>query len=489
MAIRNAVQLITYPDSLGGDLAALSKLLSRYYRDALGGIHLLPFYPSTADRGFAPTTYDRVDPSFGSWEHVASLQEHFQLTVDYMINHISRQSEFFQDFVQHHDRSRFADMFVRFHEFWPGGEPTREQLDAIYKRKPRDPYVEVSFEDGTSERVWCTFDEEQIDLDWRTQTTKEVASTQLRDLAERGVAMVRLDAFAYATKRPGTNCFFLEPEVWEILGYVRDQLAPYGVELLPELHEHYSYQLALADHGYWVYDFALPMLLLHTLYEGNARNLRYWFHICPRYQMTTLDTHDGIGVVDVRDLMSDEQIEATKQRLFSVGAKVKRKYNAPEYNNLDIYQLNCTYFSALGNDPDAYLLARTVQFFWPGVPQVYYVGMLAGENDIEKVEQTKVGRNINRHDYSAEEVESQLERPVVRRLRNLMRFRSQYPVFDGAVACPADAPHELRLRWTHGASWAELSADLSSYRFTIRYIDRQDGVTRELDLDDDARDY
>jgi sucrose phosphorylase len=115
--------------------------------------------------------------------------------------------------------------------------------------------------------------------------------------------------------------------------------------------------------------------------------------------------------------------------------------------------------------------------------------MLAGENDIEKVEQTKVGRNINRHDYSAEEVESQLERPVVRRLRNLMRFRSQYPVFDGAVACPADAPHELRLRWTHGASWAELSADLSSYRFTIRYIDRQDGVTRELDLDDDARDY
>lgn len=147
--------------------------------------------------------------------------------------------------------------------------------------------------------------------------------------------------------------------------------------------------MKLAERGYWVYDFALPMLLLYSLYFGKNERLLNWLRICPRQQFTTLDTHDGIGVVDVHDLLTQEEIEETKEYLFSRGANVKPIYNTPAYNNLDVYHLNCTYYSALGNNDAAYLLARAIQFFTPGIPQVYYVGLLAGENDLELLEKTK----------------------------------------------------------------------------------------------------
>ncbi len=343
----------------------------------------------------------------------------------------------------------------------------------VYKRKPRDPSIDITFADGTTEKLWCTFDSEQVDLDVTTETTRRFMRESLEGMARRGARIIRLDAFAYATKKAGTSCFFIEPEVWDILAYAKSILDPLGVEILPEIHEHYTIQQKLADRGYWVYDFALPMLLLHTLFTGDSTRLKHWLSICPRKQYTTLDTHDGIGVVDVRDLLTDAEIEAAQEALYTRGANIKQIYNSTAYNNLDIYQLNCTYYSALGNDDQAYLLARAIQFFSPGIPQVYYVGLLAGENDIALLEETRIGRNINRHYYSLEEAESQLERPVVRQLFALMRFRNTCPAFDGRLEIPdASSASELVLQWTHGESVARLEADLRSHRFRILASDR-----------------
>ena len=47
------------------------------------------------------------------------------------------------------------------------------------------------------------------------------------------------------------------------------------------------------------------------------------------------------------------------------------------------HQYNCTYFSAMKKNARDYLLARAIQFFTPGIPMVYYVGLLAGSNDFE----------------------------------------------------------------------------------------------------------
>ena len=274
----------------------------------------------------------------------------------------------------------------------------------------------------------------------------------------------------------------MEPEVWDVLDWTRQLLASRGVEVLPEIHEHYTIQLKLAERGYWVYDFALPMLLLHAIYLGTSSRLIEWLRICPRKQFTTLDTHDGIGVVDVRGLLSDEEIDKVEEQLFTRGANVKRIYNTTAYNNLDIYQINSTYYSALGCSDDAYILARAIQFFTPGIPQVYYVGLLAGENDVELVERTRTGRDINRHSYGADEVEKQLSRTVVRRLLTLMRFRNSYGAFAGRfVIEETHNDDEIILSWNRGGLEARLSAHLRDLSLEIRYINEKTGKYERLE--------
>lgn len=481
MKFKNEVMLITYPDSLGKNLKELKQVADTYLQDVIGGIHLLPFYPSSADRGFAPKTYEKVDPKFGSWEMVESLAEEYYMMYDFMLNHISRTSEYFQDYLKNKNDSPYSDFFIKYSEFWPGGEPTEEQVDLIYKRKPRAPYILAEFEDGTSEKIWCTFSEEQIDLDITKEATLNFIEETIINLCERGASILRIDAFAYVTKKVDTNCFFIEPETWEILDYIRQIADQYNTILLPEIHEHYSIQMKLAERGYWVYDFALPMLVLYSLYSGNKKPLTNWFEMAPTKQFTTLDTHDGIGVVDVKDLLSTEQIEFARDSLYDKGANVKRVYNSEKYQNLDIYQINCTYYSALGNNDKAYLLARAIQFFAPGIPQVYYMGLLAGENDIELLEKTKVGRNINRHYYSLDEIQETIEnKEVVKQLFNLMKFRNQSVAFDGKMKIISDQENILHIRWEHEDSWAALKANLEEYDFTITYNKNDQEVVLEL---------
>ena len=480
--VENKIMLITYADSLGENLVELEMVIDKYFSKAIAGIHILPFYPSSGDRGFAPVDYHKVDSAFGGWEDIERLSNKYYLMVDYMINHISAQSEYYKDFLADKDESKCKDLFIRFKDFWNNGEPTDEEVAEIYKRKPRAPYVDAHFADGTVEKVWCTFDEEQIDINCKTDTAKEFIKDNLTSLCKHGAAIIRLDAFAYATKKAGTSCFFIEPDVWELLEECKQITGEYDVALLPEIHEHYTMQMKIAGHDYYVYDFALPMLLINGLYYGHTEYLKHWLEICPRKQYTTLDTHDGIGVVDVRDLLPDHEIDRTKEDIFKFGANVKKIYNTAAYNNLDIYQVNCSYYSALGDHDDAYLLARAVQFFAPGIPQVYYVGMLAGKNDLELLEETKVGRNINRHYYSINEIDREVRKPVVQKLIKLMEFRNTYPAFDGEFELLPCEEHELNIRRKSGQYMALLNADFKSKQFTIHFWDSRTNEKIELFL-------
>jgi sucrose phosphorylase len=280
-----------------------------------------------------------------------------------------------------------------------------------------------------------------------------------------------MDAFAYTTLELGTNCFFLEPQVWEILSWLHDYATAFGAEILPEVHEHYRYHQKIAAHGYWTYDFALPMLVLHSLYHHTSARLRRWLTICPRKQVTTLDTHDGIGVVDVADLLSPDEIEKTLIGLDEKGANTRKIFSGPEYQNLDIYQVNCTYYDALECNDDSYLAARTIQLFAPGIPQVYYVGLLAGRNDLKLVEHTKNGRDINRHNYTLDEIASDIQKPVVRRLLRLMDFRNSYPAFNGEFSVGDTPDDQLQLRWKLAPYEAVADIDLKDYRCSISYFD------------------
>ncbi len=466
--MKNKIMLITYADSFGKNLKELKEMLDTHFDREIGSVHILPFFPSSGDRGFAPLTYEEVDPAFGTWEDVAAIAEKRELMFDFMVNHLSRQSREFKDFVQNHDASPYKDMFIRFKDFWPGGAPTKEQVDQLNKRKNHAPCERIAFADGTFEDIWCTFSEEQMDLNLESGLTWEFIERSLRFLMDHGASMVRLDAFAFATKKLGTSCFFVEPEMWDCMERVAGVLGERDIPMLPEIHDHYKIQLKIAEHGYPIYDFALPVLVLHTLCSGNCKRLKHWFSICPKDMYTTLDTHDGIGTVDVEDLLTEEELQNVICQTEKYGANFKMDFSAKAKDKPVVYQINCTYYSALGEDDQAYLLSRAIQFFAPGIPQVYYMGLLAGENDYELMRRTDFPRNISRHNYDAGEIEEAVKKPVVQKLCKLMRLRNEFPAFDGEVAVSDLPDHLLEITRESNGVKAVLWADLATKEFKIR---------------------
>ncbi len=287
--------------------------------------------------------------------------------------------------------------------------------------------------------------------------------------------MVRLDAAGYAIKKAGTSCFMI-PETFEFIGELSSRARALGIEVLVEIHSHHRQQIDIARRVDRVYDFALPPLVLHALYRADARPLRSWLAISPRNSVTVLDTHDGIGVLDVGagksgrepGLLPPDAIDALVEEIHRRSNGESRLATGAAASNLDLYQVNCTYYDALGGDDRDYLIARAIQFFAPGIPQVYYVGLLGGGNDLDLLRRTGVGRDINRHYYTPGEVADALARPVVQKLLPLIRFRNAHPAFDGDFEITPTEDHVLGLGWRKGPDWATLEVDLRAHRASIR---------------------
>lgn len=483
--IENKIMLITYADSMGGSLQKLDTILNTYFHGIFGGLHVLPFYPSSGDRGFAVINYDQVDPAFGSWEDIDRLGEKYYLMSDFMLNHISVRSREFQDYIEKGEESAFCGMFIDWEQFWPGGEPSKEDLEKLYRRRLNAPYLTFRRKDGKEVKLWNTFFNEQIDINPYSPATQNYYERNLSTLAKHA-ALIRFDAFAYTSKKPGTNCFFVEPDIWDILEIGTKPLHPTGTEMLPEIHADYQIQQKMASHGYWVYDFALPMLLLHALLSGRTDRLVHWLKICPRKQFTTLDTHDGIGVIDVSGLLSDTEIDFVRERVDRFTADAKPYLTVPggilktSGKKARQYQLASTYYSALGCNDKAYQLARIVQLFAPGIPQVYYVGLLAGKNDIEALKQGAEGRSINRHNYSEEEILKAVQSPMLQKLYSIMRFRNKYPAFNGTVSVSSHAAGILKIDWEKEGWHTSLYADFSDMSWSISCSNPAYGDSRQI---------
>lgn len=475
-AIAPRPQLLTYPDSLGGTLGDLSRLLNGPLAGLFRGVHVLPPFPSSADRGFAPVTYDTIDPAFGSWDDITALAGDHDVLLDVMVNHVSRQSPEFQDFQQHGRASRFADLFITVDKIWPDGDPPAADLAKIHLRKPDTPFSTVTIAgSGETELVWTSFGSaewsEQVDLDVTTDATRELITDWLRTLARHGVRIVRLDAVGYVTKRAGTSCFMVEPEIYEFLDWIEAVAGDLGLVLLPEVHDRYGTHRRLAERGHWTYDFVMPALVLDAFDSGHAATLAHHLAHAPVKQFTTLDCHDGIPVrPDLDGLLAPAAMRRLAERTVAMGGNINRILSAVEPGELDVHQLNCTYYAALGGDDERYLAARAIQLFARGVPQIYYVGLLAGDNDHDAVAATGEGRAINRHDYTVEEVHRELARPVVRRLTELVALRNHHPAFDGTLAVTTASASALRMAWTNGDARCTLDVDIAGGSYEITEV-------------------
>src|SRR3954464_3726446 len=475
--MKNQAQLIAYVDRLpGGTFQDLRQLLNGPLDEVFGGVHVLPFFHPIdgADAGFDPIDHTRVDPRVGTWADVAALAEATAVMADLIVNHVSRRSPRFQDYDAHGDDSPYAGMFLTYSRVFPHGARESDLL-ALHTIRPELPLTVHDAAHGVRRLLWTTFTRDQIDVDVTAAEGRRYLAEVLTTLHDAGITIIRLDAVGFAIKKAGTSCFMI-PETFAFIDDLTAQAHAMGIEVLVEVHGHPDDQIAVARHVDWVYDFALPPLVLHTLYTRNAAALTRWLSIRPTNAVTVLDTHDGIGVQDVnRDgrrpdtdaLLPPAAIEALIDTIGQRSGGASHLASGAAADNVDTSQINCTFYDALGRRDHEYLIARAIQCFVPGIPQIYYVGLLAGANDVDLLQRTRVGRDINRRYYAATDLEQELARPVVRSLLALLRFRNAHPAFAGTFAALATTPERLALSWTHGHDVARLDVDLTAMTASV----------------------
>ena len=483
--MRNQVQLITYADRLAGSLERLRQLLDGPLDGLFGGVHVLPFFRpyDGADAGFDPEDHTEVDPRLGTWDDVRRLGRDRDTVVDLIVNHVSADSAQFRDVRMRGAASPYADMFLTLAAVFPD-RASETDLLRIYRPRPGLPFTRMRL--GAADRlVWTTFTPQQVDIDVRSDAGRRYVTDVLEALAVAGVSMVRMDAVGYAVKSPGTTCF-MTPETFAFIDELTREARDLHMHVLVEVHAHYEQQVAIGRRVDRVYDFALPPLVLHALFTGDVSRLLRWLEIRPQNAVTVLDTHDGIGVVDVgadamdpsrQGLLRPQEVDALVEGIHERSGGTSRQATGAAASNVDLYQVNCTYYDALGRDDDRYLLARAVQMFTPGIPQVYYVGLLAGSNDMELLARTGIGRDVNRHHYTASEVAAALRRPVVQQQAALLRLRNTHPAFGGEFTCESDGAG-LSMRWVAGDEHATLIADVAAGACTLEWT--EDGAERTV---------
>ncbi len=470
----NAPHLIAYADRFGGTLGKLEALLSGPLARAFGAVHVLPFYRpfDGADAGFDPEDHTEIDPRLGTWDDLRALSRGRGVTADVIVNHISSEAPQFQDLLAHGDDSPYAGMFLTMRSVFPDGA-TEEDLARIYRPRPGLPFTSIRV-GGRQRLFWTTFTPRQIDLDIRHPATWGYLTTVIDRLTEAGVNLLRLDAVGYVGKTAGTNCF-LTSACTDFVQRISQYAHERGAQILVEVHGHFRQQIEVAQAVDYVYDFALPPLVLHALHARDPQPLSTWLSVRPANAITVLDTHDGIGIVDVGEnalrpgepgLLTGNQIDGLVESIHAASGGTSRLATGSAASNLDLYQVNCTFYDALGADDDRYLLARLIQLFVPGAPQIYYVGLLAGRNDVALLRQTGVGRDVNRHHYTATEIESELRRPVVQALLEALRLRASHPAFQGTFTHQA-AGTKIELRWRNGPHEAALQADLATGTYAV----------------------
>ena len=312
----------------------------------------------------------------------------------------------------------------------------------------------------------------QMDLNIKSDLVWEHYRNTLKSLSGYGARIVRLDAFAYAPKEPGKKNFLNEPDTWDVLEKVKKLADEFGVSLLPEIHASYKEKIyeTLANKGYMTYDFFLPGLLIYAIEHKNGEVLAKWANEIQEKKIRVvnmLGCHDGIPLLDLKGILSDEDIEDMIQTIVGRGGFVKDLHGAKNM----YYQVNATYYSALGDDDKKMLFARAIQMFMPGKPQIWYLDLFAGKNDHEAVKRAGAGghKEINRTNLSLEAINDAMNKDVVKKQLELLRFRNTNPAFgfDAKLDIKTEGK-VMTFTWENAGNKATLVADFEDYSFEIK---------------------
>lgn len=447
--VKRKIILNSYPDSIDGNMNGLIQFLkSKEYKDIFSSIYLLPsIYNFDLDRGFSIVNYE-LNNEFVNFENLKELKElNISLITDFILNHMSINCPQFQDIVENGTKSKYKDFFVDWNEFWKGyGKigndgyivPDIEYTKNMYFRKPGYPVFEIKCKDGSKMYYWNSFynrivDENhylgQMDLNSKSPLVWEFYKDVLKKLKSYGVETIRLDAFPYLSKIVGRRNFFNEPESWDLLRMVQDLSAEYGFQLLPEIHEKYENKTyeKISEKEYILCDYYLPGLIIDAILNKDGSYLKKWGDEIINKNLNTinmLSSHDGIPVKDLIGLLPADRINNFIKVGIERGAIEKKVYGESD----DCYQLFTTYYQCLNSSDDAMLLARAIQLFFPGNPQVYYLDLFAQNNNydaIKNADQSQL-RELNRTNITSDFIQEQQKRNVVSKQIELLRFAKQH---------------------------------------------------------------
>jgi sucrose phosphorylase len=455
--------LITYGDQVQSPnkkpLRTLNKFCKQYLANVVSGIHILPFYPWTSDDGFSVVDYRKVDSNLGNWEDISSMQDHFRLMFDGVINHISAQSEWFQGFLR--DDPRYRDYFIT----------VENSPDLSQVVRPRTLPLLTTFNTPSGEKkVWTTFSADQIDLNYQNPEVLLEILDILLMYVEHGATFIRLDAIAYLWKEIGTTCIHL-PQTHHVIQFLRtvlDEVAPH-VHLITETNvphaDNISYFGDGTNEAQLVYNFALPPLTLHTIHSGDARKLSNWAKTLTLSSDKTtffnfLASHDGIGLNPAHGILLNKEIEALVDKTLEHGGLVSYKQNAD--GTQSPYEMNINYFDALSNPakllpPQSsaagtpsrgdyyeplelqigrFIAAQAIMLSLLGMPGIYFHSLFGSRGWTAGVKQTGRNRTINREKCELDELKNALDdknslrSKVFTRYRQLLLARSSSPAFN-----------------------------------------------------------
>ena len=497
----NTAMLNAYPDSLGGNLSDIVCFLKRAeLKDVFKSFYILPsLFNSDLDRGFSVIDYGLNSDlaSIGDLDALRLLG--IDLKLDFILNHASAQSKEFQDILDNGEQSEFRDYFIDWNKFWNGyGEMTEDgyikpydkYIANMFFRKPGLPILSVRFPDGRDIPYWNTFYSKirqkgerpeyfgQMDLNIKSPLVWHHYEQTLQKLAEYGAKIVRLDAFAYASKEPGERNFLNDPGTWDMLERIREIADAQNLTLLPEIHAAYADKTheLLSQKGYMIYDFFLPGLIIDAIERSNSGKLKQWADELVEKDIRAvnmLGCHDGIPVLDLKGLISDTHIQALIDTIVQRGGLIKNLHGRKDI----YYQVNSTYYSALGENDKKLLLARAIQLFMPGKSQIWYLDLFAGKNNYAAVSGVSGGRvadttdrhkEINRTNFDLADIDAAIDKQVTVEQLKMLRFRNTFPAFtDGSITDIYSSGEALSIHWQGGDHSAQLTADLAGCIFSI----------------------
>ncbi|WP_341220323.1 glycosidase [Polaribacter atrinae] len=325
----------------------------------------------------------------------------------------------------------------------------------------------------------------QMDVNAKSELVWDFYEETLSKVKTFGCKILRLDAFAYLHKEVGQTNFFNKPGTWTYLDRINEIAKKNDLILLPEIHAEYGLDLhdEVAKEGYQIYDFFLPGLMIHTIETSNTKALLTWAKeiISKGYKtVNMLGCHDGIPVLDLKGkevngkynngLLKDAEIESIMNTILERGGRVKNLYD-PAGNKISYYQVNATFFSALGENEQKLLLARAIQMFMPGIPQVWYLDIFAGKNNYAAADKGGSGghKEINRTTLSNKDIEQGVKTDIVLNQLKIMRLRNTSKAFKGTININESSENELNITWSTKKDFAQLKANLKTYSFSITY--------------------